>query len=498
MALTPKLEIRQSQSLLMTPQLRQAINLLQLSNIELNQLLEQELNNNPLLVREDDQVDSQPDQPATPLEQFNLEDQSLPIDNPDFSPDLDYDNQFDDFGSDRESYQVESNYSSITSNHSAGPASDDYDFFEQSLAAEKTLCQLIDEQISLHFTSARQKFIAGILAEQLDAAGYFRGNLSEMAQNLKTSEFELRSVLEVMKGFEPSGIFAENLADCLTIQLRDLDRCDPAMTCLLQHLDLLANRNFKELKKLCQCDDEDLASMINDIKSLNPKPAASYNTETAVTVIPDVLVTRGKYGDYRIELNNQSLPRLLINYNFYSELMTGNQTDKSAKRYLKENLRHAGFLIRSLHQRATTILRVSEAIVNHQRAFFEYGINHLKPMNLKDIAYELELNESTVSRVTNHKYMHTPRGLFELKYFFSSAAGTFSGNEDTSTTAIKHRIKTLIETEKAEQILSDDQIVEILAQTGIKIARRTVAKYREAMNIPTSAQRKRQKRSPQL
>lgn len=498
MAITPKLEIRQSQSLLMTPQLRQAINLLQLSNLELNQLLEQELANNPLLEREDEHLETALEPESSPLDDFNRQDQNLPIENEEFAADIDYDNQFaDDSGSDRESYDLSSDLSweQYNPTKSTLSADDDFDYFEQKLTAEKSLTTLIEEQINLRFTNPRQKLIARLLAEQLDAAGYYRGDIAKTAQALGTETATVEEVLMALQGFEPSGIFARNLAECLAIQLRDRNRFDPAAACLLEHLELVAARNYKELKRLCGIDDEDLASILEDIKSLDPKPAARYTVETAATVIPDVLVNRRRDGSYHIELNSLSLPRLLINHTYYAEVMTHSGQDKAAARYLKENLRHAGFLIKSLHQRASTILRVAEAIVKHQRNFFEYGIEQLKPMNLKDIAYELELHESTVSRVTAHKYMQTPRGLFELKYFFSAAAGSYSGDENTSTTSIKHQIRQLIAAEQPSAVLSDDKIVELLAEQGIKIARRTVAKYREAMNIPTSAERKRQKRT---
>ncbi len=234
--------------------------------------------------------------------------------------------------------------------------------------------------------------------------------------------------------------------------------------------------------------------MITDIKALNPKPAAEWHLDNPSYIIPDVYVRRNKDESYRVELNTLSLPRVLINRSYFSEISHTSAKNKEAKRYLKENMTHANFIIKSLHQRATTILRVSEEIVRRQRDFFEHGINHLKPMSLKDVAYALEMHESTVSRVTARKYMQTPRGLFELKYFFSAAAGTYTGNEETSTLSIKNRIRQLIDAETPQEILSDDKLVELLAREGIKIARRTVAKYREAQNIPTSAQRKRQKR----
>ena len=493
MALTPKLEIRQSQSLLMTPQLRQAINLLQLSNLELNELIDLELNNNPLLEKEDSREDEIPGETPPTIEDYD--DNRLPEPEDDYTPDIDCDNQFDDYASDREGYDTGNDYAwEDYAKRKAAAADENFDFYEQKLADSPSLYQLIDEQIEQTFSSPRQKIIARHLSQYLDDAGYFRGQADDIARALKAPPQEVRQILEQMKNFEPSGLFAENLAECLSIQLKDINRFDPAIACLLEHLDLLAARKFKELQKLCRADEEDLASMIADIKSLQPKPAAAYQNDITAYVIPDVFVRRDRFGGYQVELNNLSLPRLLINRRYYSEILNRSGNDKDARRYLKENLGHAGFLIRSMHQRATAILRVSEEIVRRQRDFFEYGIEHLKPMSLKDIAYNLEMHESTVSRVTTRKYMQTPRGLFELKYFFSQAAGTYTGNEETSTTAIKHKIKQLIAEEDPQNILSDDKLVELLAREGIKIARRTVAKYREAMNLPTSAERKRQKR----
>lgn len=494
MALTPKIEIKQSQSLLMTPQLRQAINLLQMSNLELNELVEKELSGNPLLEREDDRLNDNP-----PEEQTidNYDTPATAAEEPDFSSDTDYDNNFDDdFASDREGYETPSDYSWDNYNHTRTADPDaDFDFFEQKLSAKPSLYQLLNEQITINFSQPRERLIAARLCEFLDPAGYFRGNIDELAARLKTKATEIETILFRLKTFEPSGIFAASLKECLAIQLRDRNRLDPLMEKFLDHLDLVGERNFKELKKRCNLTDEDLSSLLADIRSLNPKPAADYDTNLTAYIIPDVFVKTDKHGNYRIELNNMSLPRVLINKEYYSELHSLSHNNKQAKRYLKEQLGSAGFLVRALHQRATTILRVSEEIVTSQRNFFEYGIDYLKPMALKDVAEKLEMHESTVSRVTSRKYISTPRGTFELKYFFSAAAGSYTGDENTSTLSIKHQIKKLIDDETPDKILSDDKIVELLAARGIKIARRTVTKYREAMNIPGSGQRKRAKRS---
>ena len=495
MAVTPRIEIKQSQSLLMTPQLRQAINLLLLSNVELNELLTKELENNPFLEREDDRLADAEDNRAQTIDDYPP-DGETPTAEENFSPDVDYDNEFDDYASDREGYDGNSDYS--WENYARGktcPPDEEFDFFEKKLSRGKSLYELLDEQISLNFAAPRDKVIASRLAAFLDESGYFRGNTAEIAAKLGLPPEEIEKILLQMQNFEPSGIFARNLSECLAIQLKDINRLDPQMQKLLDNLDLLGQRKFKELKKICHADDEDLASMISDIRALNPKPAAGYQNDTAACIVPDVFVRTNKQGDYLIELNNMSLPRILINREYYSEIKNVSGKNKEAKRYLKEQLGHAGFLMKALHQRATTILRVSEEIVRRQHEFFEKGVDHIKPLLLRDIAETLEMHESTVSRVTTHKYMHTPRGIFELKYFFSAAAGTYTGDENTSVVSIKHQIKKLIDEETPQNVLSDDKIVELMAQKGIRIARRTVNKYREAMGIPGSAERKRIKRS---
>ncbi|MFV0627519.1 MAG: RNA polymerase factor sigma-54 [Alphaproteobacteria bacterium] len=491
MAIAPRLEIKQTQSLLMTPQLRQAINLLQMSNLELNDLITQELENNPFLEREEDVVNNLEIDNQTIDDYGDETSQSEAIES--YEIDTDYDNQTDDFGSDREGYEENADYAWDNQSKSQNAfADEDYDFFEKKLKDEKTLLSFLQEQIQINFYKPYEKLIASHLVEFLDDAGYFRGNLRELSQKMKVSEEVLDDILYVLKTFEPSGIFSQSLAECLEIQLKDKNLLDKPMQKLLQNLELLAEGKGKELLKICELEDEKkLLNMIREIKALNPKPTAEYNFETTTYIIPDVFVKRGKYGEYALELNSMSLPKVLINQSYKSYVDSPN---KETGKYVKSQISSASFLVKALHQRATTILKVSEEIVKNQYDFFEKGVQHLKPMLLKDIAEAAEIHESTVSRVTTNKYMHTPRGIFELKYFFSSAAGTFNGDENTSTTAIKYKIKELIDTEKTDKILSDDNLVELLAQRGIKIARRTIAKYRESLNIPTSAERKRIKR----
>ena len=493
MALTPKLEIKQSQSLLLTPQLRQAINLLQMTNLELNDLLTEELNSNPLLEREEDFLALQEDDNTIPdIDDYGNEQSSFSDDNLSGGEETDYQNEFDDYGSDKEGYADYESDDWRDYGQAKVSRDDDnpFDFIEKRASSNKSLYDIIGEQIETVFSKVKDRMIAFILFEQLDDAGYFRGDLTNISAKLKVSTTYLSKILEKMKHFEPSGIFAESLNECLRIQLEDDGKLNDKLYVLLNNLELLATRKFKELEKLCNCNTKELQNMILQIKSVNPKPAAEYFLEQNREVIPDVLVTRNKFGEYIVELNPQTLPRLLINRRYYSQVSQNSKHNK----FLKDSLSKANFLLKALNQRASSILKVSEEIVLRQYNFLEKGIEYIKPMTLKDIAEAISVNESTVSRVVSGKYMQTPRGVFELKYFFSAAAGSYIGDDDTSTLTIKHKIKNLIDNEKPEAILSDDTIAAILGQEGIKIARRTVAKYREQMQIGTSGEHKRSKR----
>ena len=297
-----------------------------------------------------------------------------------------------------------------------------------------------------------------------------------------------------MQRFDPAGIFARSLRECLALQLADRDRLDPAMEALLDNLPLVARRDFGTLAELCGVDHEDLADMLVELKELNPKPAYGFDAEAPAAIVPDILMRPGPKGDWIIELNSDTLPRVLVNTRYHAQV-SARARSKQDREYLATQYQSANWLVRSLHQRATTILKVSSEIVRRQDAFFRKGIQHLKPLILRDIAEAIDMHESTVSRVTSNKYIATPRGLFELKYFFTSAIGGANG-ETHSAEAVRHRIKVLIDAESPGSILSDDAIVARLRADGVDIARRTVAKYREAMRIPSSVQRRREKAEP--
>lgn len=301
----------------------------------------------------------------------------------------------------------------------------------------------------------------------------------------------MSAVLQVMQGFEPTGVFARSLAECLALQLKDVDRYDPAMQALIENLDLLARGDHARLRKLCGVDQEDLAEMIAEIKALDPRPALTFEGEVAQPVVPDVLMRPDGKGGWIVELNSDTVPRVLVNSDYYAQI-SSHVRSKKEREYLNERLQSANWLVKALHQRATTILKVASEIVRQQDAFFRKGVEHMKPLTLRDIATEIEMHESTVSRVTSNKYIATPRGTFELKYFFTAAIAGADGTAH-SAEAVRHRIKLLIDAESSQQILSDDTIVELLRKDGVDIARRTVAKYREAMRIPSSVQRRRKK-----
>lgn len=336
--------------------------------------------------------------------------------------------------------------------------------------------------------------IGQYLIDLVDDAGYLPADLGQAAERLGASQQAVDEVVAVLQKFDPPGVCARNLSECLAIQLRELDRYDPAMQALVEHLDLLAKRDIAGLRKLCGVDDEDITDMIAEIRRLDPKPGLKFGTSRTQTMVPDVYVRPGPDGGWHVELNSDTLPRVLVNQTYYAELSKTIRKDGD-KSYFTDCLQNATWLVRALDQRARTILKVATEIVRQQDGFFTYGVAHLRPLNLKAVADAIQMHESTVSRVTANKYMATNRGSFELKYFFTASIASADGGEAHSAEAVRHHIKQLIDGEAPSAILSDDTIVERLRASGIDIARRTVAKYREAMRIPSSVQRRRDKQS---
>ena len=339
-----------------------------------------------------------------------------------------------------------------------------------------------------------RRMIGQHLIDLVDEAGYLSGDLAAVAEKLGAPPAEIESVLSILQTFEPAGVCARNLTECLAIQLKERDRHDPAMQALLAHLDLLAKRDFGALRKFCGVNEEDLADMVAEIKRLNPKPGLAFGSTTVQPIVPDVFVRQAPDGSFAVELNSDTLPKILLNQTYHARV-SKNAAKPADKSYLAEQLQSATWLIRALDQRARTILKVATEIVKQQDGFFVHGVQHLRPLNLKTVADAISMHESTVSRVTANKYMATSRGIFELKYFFTSSIAAADGGEAHSAEAVRHRIKVLIDAESAEGVLSDDTIVERLRAAGVDIARRTVAKYREAMRIPSSVQRRREKQS---
>jgi len=503
MALTQRLLLRQSQALVMTPQLMQAIKLLQLSNLDLVAYVEAELERNPLLDRTtedgpapgeaqvapeaelaaggDDAWSGDKAQPNGAVREERVE---QPLD--DTSPD---DNEV---GRPRTS-EAPAGYSEWSGVGSGGRDDADYNL-EAFVSAETTLADWLREQLTLAIANPARRMIGQYLIDLVDEAGYLSGDLTAAAERLGTSVTEIEAVLGILQGFDPPGVGARDLAECLTLQLKERNRFDPAMQALIARLDLLAKRDFAALRKSCGVGDEDLVDMIAEIRRLNPKPGLAFGSAIVQPIVPDVFVRPAPDGAWIVELNSDTLPKVLVNQNYYAKVSAAARRDTD-KSYLAECFQSATWLVRALDQRARTILKVANEIVRQQDGFFAHGVEHLRPLNLKTVAEAIGMHESTVSRVTANKYMATSRGIFDLKYFFTSAIAASHGGEAHSAEAVRHRIKQLIDAENAADVLSDDTIVEKLRAAGVDIARRTVAKYREAMRIPSSVQRRREKQA---
>jgi RNA polymerase sigma-54 factor len=488
LALGPRLELRQGQGLVITPQLQQAIKLLQLSNIELEAFVEAELERNPLLQRDGPEPEPQDDAPAVDRTEAAADQM------PDGAAAADMDAGPDDASpGERDSGEsADSAAGQIDwSRAGKGGSFEGEDDLESRLARDKTLSEHLHDQLAVAGLDPAERAIAAILIDGVDEGGYLRADLPDLAERLGCSLALVEAVLRVLQGFEPTGVFARDVRECLSLQLKELDRLDPAMVALLDNLDSLARRDMAALRRACGVDDEDLRDMLAELKALTPRPGAAFGGEPSHAVSPDVYVREGPGGIWLVELNTDTLPRVLIDQRYHARV-SGSARTEADKTFLSDCMASAGWLVRSLDQRARTILKVSSEIVRQQDAFLAYGVQHLRPLNLKTVADAIGMHESTVSRVTSNKYIATPRGLFELKFFFTSAIASSSGGEAHSAESVRHRIRQLIDAERSEtEVHSDDTIVEILKQAGVDIARRTVAKYREAMRIPSSVERRR-------
>lgn len=518
MSVTPRLEFRQAQTLVMTPQLQQAIKLLQFSNLELNDYIDDQIEQNPLLERQEaepsppsegGQMD--PPEPATdsatdpagsdiPEPDLNTHMQDsleghLP--NQDQSPlDADFSNVWDNDAPPTRTESATSDpigtSTGISNNQGSGSFQEDGRSLEDILSHELSLKEHLNAQIELDIPDPNHKIIAYYLVDALDEHGYLRADLTEISQNLNCPDDLIDQILGKLQKMDPPGVFARSLQECLALQLADQNRLDPMIQTFLDHITLLEQGKIKQLQKICDVSEEDFMDMLGEIRALSPYPAQDFDHETVQTVIPDVIMRTGNDQNWILELNPESLPRLLVNNNYHA-MVQKNAKQKADKEYISECYNTANWLVKALHQRATTILKVASEIVAQQDGFFQYGIQYMKPLVLRDIAEAIDMHESTVSRVTSNKYIETPRGLFELKYFFTSAISGANGIISHSAESVRHRIKTLIDAETHKTILSDDKLVSLLKSEGIDIARRTVAKYRESMKIASSVQRRRQK-----
>jgi RNA polymerase sigma-54 factor len=509
MALTAKLTMRQGQTMVLTPQLLQAIKLLQMPNVELSAFIENELASNPLLERAEEReslerLDGEQAAPSAepPAEPGDWASNALETDVAGLEAGLgaEIENVFDGDRTAPAARSTPADGLSANSWTGVGGGAPRGEFAEgpdlEAYVAET--CSLRDHlgrQASILINDPAERMIAAALIDGLDEAGYFVGSLPEIAERLGASAEFAERVLIRLQALEPTGVFARNLAECLALQLRERDRFDPAMQALIEHLPALAMRDFAQLRRVCGVDDEDLSEMIAEIRRLEPKPGRAFGDPPGAPAIPDVYVTAAPDLTWRVELNSHALPRVLVNDVYAAEIRRGAKREAD-KQYVSTQLQAANWLTKSLEQRARTILNVASEIVRRQDSFLVEGVSGLKPLNLKMVGEAIGVHESTVSRATAHKFNQTPRGLFEMKYFFTTAIASSEPGQAHSAEAVRQRIRQLIDEEDPAEVLSDDVIVERLREAEILVARRTVAKYRDSLRIPSSVERRKMKTAP--
>lgn len=507
MALSPSFELRQSQSLVMTPQLMQSIKLLQMTAVELEKFVEEALEKNPLLEREnaDENTEGNSDdlinggeithRDAIPQMDGNNggEEQNFfeTIDSPALA------NMFD--GGDDVSDQPNSAADFIKNSDAASDWGclgtkplplEDLNAVE-NIADKPNLQDFVAEQIVFAFKTRKEHDIAFALAFELDEAGYFTGSIGKVAEQFSVSQESVTKVLKRLQRFDPPGIFATSLSECLALQLERQNRLDPAIKIVLENLPLLAKRDFVSLGKLSGLDESEVVDILNEIRSLDPKPGMAFSQTTASPVVPDVIILKRPNGEFFVELNRAVLPKLVI-HNDYAIKVGRNSVDRS---FISDCFQNANWLIKALDQRERTLITVSAEIVRYQQDFLHHGVAFLKPLTLAMVAEAVHMHESTISRVTANKYVATPRGIFEMRSFFSAALQSAEGDEQYAADAVRHRIRELVDGENIDLILSDDMLVQLLKKENIDIARRTVAKYREQLNISSSVLRRREKKA---
>lgn len=494
---SPRLELRQGQGLVITPQLQQAIKLLQLSNIELDAFVDAEIERNPMLVRDEgENGEESPSDSRDPIEPTGPDISIDHVSDSQATADLDIssEDRFSDSAPGdlaAESAEARSAGQIDWSKAGSGGSFDTELDFEQRLSAPLTLRDHLGRQLSIANFSATDTAIALALIDSVDEGGYLRTDLVDLSARLGVAEARVEAVLFVLQGFDPVGVMARDVRECLTLQLRDKDRLDPAMLAMLDNLELVARRDLAALRRVCSVDDEDLRDMLAELRALTPRPGAAFGSEPIHAVAPDVFVREGLGGLWHVELNTDTLPRVLVDQRYYARISGSARTDQE-KTFVTECMASASWLVKSLDQRARTILKVASEIVRQQDGFLAFGVEHLRPLNLKTVADAISMHESTVSRVTTNKYIATPRGLYEMKFFFTSAIAATGSGEAHSAESVRHKIRQLVDAEARDgQVYSDDHLVEVLKQAGVDIARRTVAKYREALRIPSSVERRR-------
>ena len=493
MSLAPRLDLRQSQSLVMTPQLQQAIKLLALSSIEIEAFIAEEIERNPLLETASNDAPAEvpfDDMPVLPSTQSGERgsDEVLSSNDMAASEALDVDFTAETFHHDgvTDSASGADGMLGLSGAGAANGATGEGADFDSFAAADISLREHLLDQAGTCL-SGKKLFLAQQLIEQIEPTGYLGTDLLATAHRLGVPMADMEGALAALQTFDPTGVGARNLSECLALQAKEADRYDPCMAKLIDNLDLVAKGAFDQLKRMCRVDDEDLHDMLTELRGYDPKPGCRFESEASMAVTPDIFITARGDG-WAIELNSANLPLILINKNYYAEL----GADKATKSWLNDCMADANWLIKAMDQRQRTIMKVATEIVKQQDGFFRKGVAHLRPLTLRQVAEAIEMHESTVSRVTSNKYLSCDRGLFDLKYFFSSGVQSADG-DGASAEAVKSHIKTLIDAEDVK-ILSDDTLVDLLTAKGFDIARRTVAKYREAMGIGSSVQRRRQKK----
>ena len=492
MAIAPQLKLKQSQSLVMTPQLQQAIKLLQLSNIELSAFVEEQLESNPLLERGtgDENRRGEDDGGKGDADTYT----ELSLDTPAAAAEssMDVPAHAVDVEAGPSEGAADVGGSVDWSKAGSGGSfngSSDYDAAENT-AAEVTLTEHLTKQLAMAVHDPKDRLIGAYLIDHVDDNGYLRTEISELADRLGVSILRVQSLLTVLQTFEPTGVFARDLSECLSLQMREKGLLDDPMLALLENLPMLGKHDLSGLTKVCGVSRDALIDLIANLKSLSPKPGLAYGGEMASAIEPDVSVKEMPNGGWAVELNSDTLPRVLVNNRYFAEVC-GADADDTTRTFMTECHQTASWLVKALDQRARTVLKVATEIIRQQDGFFAYGVDHMRPLNLRAVADAIEMHESTVSRVTSNKFMSTPRGLFEFKYFFTASIPSIDGGEAYSAEAVRHRIKLLISQETPKSVCSDDKLVDMLRTDGIDVARRTVAKYREALGIPSSVERRR-------